>query len=74
MNVLQNKLLENFGLKGGPLVVSKRKCPVNVLLPVLLVEWFERPSTSETSWPSLDVTQKSSKGFDIAKFRAISYH
>jgi hypothetical protein len=33
MNILQNKLLEKFGLEGCPLVVSKCKCLADVLLP-----------------------------------------
>ncbi len=43
MNILQNELLEEFELEGFPLVVSKRKCLIDVLLPALFVEWFERP-------------------------------
>jgi hypothetical protein len=43
MNILQNELLEEFRLEGRPLAISKCKFFVDVLLPALLVEWFERP-------------------------------
>ena len=78
MRILQNKLLEEFRLEGLSLVVSKHECLVNVLSPVLLVEWFKRPLQFRCQcprhpgpvWMSPKNHQES---FDFPKFRAIFY-
>ncbi len=40
MDILQDKFLEECGLKGCFLMVSKGECFVDVLAPALLVEVF----------------------------------